>query len=177
MKGILVMTWLVIIAASELHGQVQLPDLYVYDYTMTQRDPFISPDALTTLVTNNHEIHGILSGEVVQRYLDQVIRLIEDELYVGGISIGDRPLESMALINGIGFHVGDKFPLEATKKSVQGIQQLTASYGLPAATDAKGSFVLEVGRITESGVDLLLPGRAARVRLTRRKTRLLASPR
>ena len=69
----------------------------------------------------------------------------------------------MALINGIGFHVGEKIPLETTKKEIQGIQQLTASYGLPLATDEKGSLVLEVGRITENGVDLVLPGFKAAV--------------
>jgi hypothetical protein len=152
------MAWLVITSVSTLRAQVQLPDLYVYDYAMAQRDPFISPDAPTTLLTSNHEIHGIFSGDVVRKYLDRVIQLIKDELYVGGISIGDTPFESMALINGIGFHVGDKFPLEATKKEVQGIQQLTASYGLPVATDERGSLMLEVGQITESGVDLVLPG-------------------
>ena len=41
---------------------------------------------------------------------------------------------------------------------MQGIQQLAASYALPLVTDAKGSFVLEVGRVTENGVDLVLPG-------------------
>jgi hypothetical protein len=35
---------------------------------------------------------------------------------------------------------------------------LAASYGLPLVTDEKGSFVLEVGRVTENGVDLVLPG-------------------
>ena len=152
------MAWLVITSLGKLQAQVQLPDLYVYDYAMAQRDPFISPDAPTTFITNNHEIHGIFSGEVVKEYLDKVIQLIKDELYVGGISIGDTPFESMALINGIGFHVGDRLPLEATKKEIQEIQQLMASYGLPAAVDEKGSLVLEVGRITEGGVDLVLPG-------------------
>ena len=158
MKRILVMAWLVITSASTLKAQVQLPDLYFYHYAMAQRDPFISPDAPTTLITSSREIHGIFSGDLVRQYLERVIQLIKDDLYVGGISIGDTPFESMALINGIGFHVGDKFPLEATKTEVQGIQQLTASYGLPVVTDDKGSLMLEVGRITECGVDLVLPG-------------------
>ena len=84
--------------------------------------------------------------------------MIKDDLYVGGISIGDTPRQSIALINGVDFHVGDKIPLETTKKELQGIQQLAASYGLPLVTDEKGSFVLEVGRVTENGVDLVLPG-------------------
>ena len=84
--------------------------------------------------------------------------MIKDDLYVGGISIGDTPIQSIALINGVDFHVGDKIPLETTKKELQGIQQLAASYGLPLVTDEKGSFVLEVGRVTENGVDLVLPG-------------------
>jgi hypothetical protein len=158
MKAIVAILWFVIASVGRLHAQVQLPDLYVYDYAMSQRDPFISADAPTTLLTNKQEIHGIVSGDIVKQYLDKVILLIKAELYVGGVSIGDRPFESMVLINGIGFHTGDKIPMEGTKKEIQGIKQLTASYGLPAATDEKGSLVLEVGRITESGVDLVLPG-------------------
>ena len=45
------------LASPAFHAQVQLPDLYVYDYAMVKRDPFISPDAPTTLLTNNQEIH------------------------------------------------------------------------------------------------------------------------
>jgi hypothetical protein len=158
MVRILVIFWLAIISVGTLHAQVQLPDLYAYDYAMAQRDPFISPDAPATLLTNNQEIRGIVSGDIVRQYLDRVIHIVKDELYVGGISIGDTPFTSMALINGIGFHVGDKIPLETTKKEIQGIQQLAASYGLPLVTDEKGSLMLEVGRITEDGVDLALPG-------------------
>jgi hypothetical protein len=141
-----------------LHAQVQLPDLYIYNYTMAQRDPFISADAPKTLLSENQQTRGIVSGDFVKQYLERIIRLIKDELYVGGISIGDNPSQSIALINGVDFHVGDKIPLETTKNELQGIEQLAASYGLPLVTDEKGSFVLEVGHVTEIGVDLVLPG-------------------
>lgn len=141
-----------------VHAQVQLPDLYIYTYTMAQRDPFISSDAPNTLLTENHVRSGIVSGDVVKQYLERIIQLIRDDLYVGGISIGDTPIQSIALINGVDFHVGDKIPMETTRKELRGIQQLAASYGLPLVTDEKGSFVLEVGRVSENGVDLVLPG-------------------
>jgi hypothetical protein len=149
---------LALASASRLHAQVQLPDLYIYNYTMALRDPFISSEAPKTLLTEDQETRGIVSGDIVKEYLERIIQLIKDELYVGGISIGDTPIQSIALINGVDFHVGDKIPLETTKKELLGIQQLAASYGLPLVTDEKGSFVLEVGRVTENGVDLVLPG-------------------
>jgi hypothetical protein len=147
-----------IASANTLRAQVQLPDLYVYNYSSSQRDPFIDAEAPSTLLSQNREIPGIVSGDIVKQYLARIIQLIAEELYVGGISIGDTPLQSIALINGVDFHLGDKIPLQTTKKELQGIQQLAASYGLPLVTDEKGSFVLEVGRITENGVDLVLPG-------------------
>jgi len=158
MNRLLVIILAVVASESMVHAQVQLPDLYVYNYEMAQRDPFISADSPTTLLTNKEANYGIVGGDSIKRYLDGVMRLIKNELYVGGVSIGDTPFESMALINGVGFHIGDKIPLETTKKEIQGMQQWTASYGLPLATDEKGSLVLEVGRITENGVDLVLPG-------------------
>jgi len=142
---------LALASANTLCAQVQLPDLYIYNYSSTLRDPFIASDAPSTLLTQNREIPGIVSGDIVRQ-------LITDELYVGGISIGDTPLQSIALINGVDFHLGDKIPLQTTRKELQGIQQLAASYGLPLVTDEKGSFLLEVGRVTENGVELVLPG-------------------
>jgi hypothetical protein len=160
MIKIFVIASLALASASILHAQVRLPDLYIYNYsiTQTQRDPFISSDAPKTLMSDKEEPLGIISGDIVRQYLNRIIQLIKDELYVGGISIGDTPHESLALINGVDFHVGDRIPLDTTKKELQGIQQLAASYGLPLVTDEKGSFVLEVGRVTENGVDLVLPG-------------------
>jgi len=149
---------LAIASASSLRAQVQLPELYVYQYSSAQRDPFIASDATSTLLSQNREVPGIVSGDIVGRYLARIIQLITGELYVGGISIGDTPLQSIALINGVNFHLGDKIPLQTSKKELQEIHQLAASYGLPLVTDEKGSFVLEVGRVTENGVDLVLPG-------------------
>jgi hypothetical protein len=158
MTKTLVIILLAILSARVVDAQIQLPELYIYNYTVTQRDPFISSDAPTTLLTENQEFRGIVSGDVIQQYLAKITQLIKEELYVGGISIGDTPKQSIALINGYAFHVGDKIPLETTKKELQMIQQLAASYGLPLVTDEKGAFVLEVGRVTENGVDLVLPG-------------------
>jgi hypothetical protein len=149
---------LAIASANTLRAQVQLPDLYVYNYSSSQRDPFIDSDAPSTFLSQDREVPGIVSGDIVRQYLSRIIQLITEELYVGGVSIGDTPLQSIALINGVDFHLGDKIPLRTTKKELQGIQQLAASYGLPLVTDEKGSFVLEVGRVTENGVDLVLPG-------------------
>jgi hypothetical protein len=158
MIKILLFLLLTIASAGSLQAQVELPDLYIYRYTSTQRDPFIASDAPTTLLSQNREMSGIVSGDIVRQYLARLIQLITEELYVGGVSIGDTPIQSIALINGVDFRVGDKIPLQTTKKELQGIQQLAASYGLPLATDENGSFVLEVGRVTENGVDLVLPG-------------------
>jgi hypothetical protein len=158
MKKALALISFAIGLASSVCAQVQLPDLYIYSYTSTQRDPFISSDAPNTYLGQNRDIGGIVSGDIVRQYLARIIQLINEELYVGGISIGDTPIQSVALINGVDFRVGDKIPLQATKKELQGIQQLAASYGLPLVTDEKGLFLLEVSRVTENGVDLVLPG-------------------
>jgi hypothetical protein len=158
MVKLFIIASLALMSSSILYAQVRLPDLYIYNYSMTTRDPFISSDAPGTLLTDKEESRGIISGDIVKHYLNRIIQLIKDDLYVGGISIGDTPHESVALINGVDFHVGDKIPLEITKKELQGIQQLAASYGLPLVTNENGSFVLEVGRVTENGVDLVLPG-------------------
>jgi hypothetical protein len=163
MKRVYFIVWIIIASVRVLPAQVQLPDLFVYEYAMTPRDPFISPDARMTLLTEDHIIRGIVSGDVVKQYLAKIVQLIKEKLYVGGVSIGDTPVESMVLINGIGFHFGDKIPLEISRKEVQGMQQLTASYGLPLTTDESGSLVLQVGRITENGVDLVLPGLKAAI--------------
>src|SRR6476469_9551977 len=93
-------------SASVLYGQVPIPDLYIYNYTLGSRDPFISVDAPTTLLTENRETVGIVSGDIVRQYLAKIVQLIRDELYVGGVSIGDTPVQSIALINGIDFHTG-----------------------------------------------------------------------
>src|SRR5580704_14420453 len=97
-------------SASMLRAQVELPDLYIYTYTMASRDPFISSEAPKTLLTDDHETSGIVSGDIVKRYLAWIVQLIKDDLSVGGISIGDTPRQSIALINGIDFHVGDPIP-------------------------------------------------------------------
>jgi hypothetical protein len=149
---------LAIASGNTLRAQVQLPELYLYKYSTAQRDPFIASDATSTLLSQNREMPGIVSGDIVGQYLARIIQLITEELYVGGVSIGDTPLQSIALINGVDFHLGDKIPLQTSKKELQEIHQLAASYGLPLVTDEKGSFVLEVGRVTENGVDLVLPG-------------------
>jgi hypothetical protein len=158
MIRLIALTSILVAWASLLHAQVQLPDLYTYNYAMSRRDPFISANAPNTIMNEYQEPRGIVSGDVVSRYLESIVQLIKTQLYVGGISIGDTPVDSIALINGVDFHVGDKVPLDAARKDLQGLQQLAATYGLPLVTDQQGSFVVEVGRVTENGVDLVLPG-------------------
>jgi hypothetical protein len=158
MSKLIVLTSILFASTNVGHAQVQLPDLYTYNYAMSRRDPFISAGAPNTLVNDHQELRGIVSGDVVSRYLASIVQLIKSQLYVGGISIGDTPINSIALINGVAFHVGDKVPLDTASKDLQGIQQLAATYGLPLVTDRKGAFVVEVSRVTESGVDLVLAG-------------------
>ncbi len=153
-----ILALILVASARLLHAQVQLPDLYTYHYSISRRDPFISADAPKTIINEHQELRGIVSGDVVGRYLESIVQLIKNQLYVGGISIGDTPVDSIALINGVDFRVGDKIPLDTARKDLQGIQQLAATYGLPLITDKNGSFVVEVGRVTENGVDLVLPG-------------------
>jgi hypothetical protein len=141
-----------------LHAQVDLPELYTYEYVMSGRDPFISKDAPKTLLNDSRESSGIVSGDVIGRYLESIVRLIKGQLYVGGVSIGDTQIQSIALINGVAFRVGDKVPLEVSKKDLQNIEQLAASYGLPSFVNGKDLLNVEVGRVTERGVDLVLPG-------------------
>ncbi|MBV9392318.1 MAG: hypothetical protein JOY96_10540 [Verrucomicrobia bacterium] len=151
--------WVIILfLASRSVAQVPLPDLYIYNYDISVRDPFISADAPTTMITNNQIERGIVSGDVVQQYLQRLVRAIRNELYVGGISIGDQPGDSVALINGVNFRTGSKIPLDVSQKDLDQIQHLAASYGLPFFTDGSGALLLEVGKISEKGVDLLLPG-------------------
>ena len=158
MIRLIALTSVLAVSASILHAQVQLPDLYSYHYTMSRRDPFISAYAPKTIMNEHQEQLGIVSGDIVSRYLGRIVELIKNQLYVGGISIGDTPVESIALINGVDFHVGDKVPLDTAGKDLQSIQQLAAAYGLPLVTDENGTFVVEVGRVSEKGVDLILPG-------------------
>jgi hypothetical protein len=89
-------------SASRLHAQVELPDLYIYNYTITQRDPFIASDAPSTFLSQNREICGIVSSDIVRQYLQRIIQLVKEELYVGGyqlvISRFKASLSSTALI-------------------------------------------------------------------------------
>jgi hypothetical protein len=158
MIRLIALTSVLAVWASIVHAQVELPDLYSYQYTRSRRDPFISADAPKTIMDEHQEPPGIVSGDFVSRYLENIVQLIRNQLYVGGISIGDTPVESIALINGVDFRVGDKVPLDSTRKDLQSLQQLAATYGLPLVTDRKGNFVIEVGRVSENGVDLVLPG-------------------
>src|SRR5208337_600028 len=93
MIRLIALTSILAVWATILHAQVQLPDLYSYHYTMSRRDPFISADAPKTIMDEHQEPRGIVSGDIVSRYLENIVHLIKNQLYVGGISIGTRRLK------------------------------------------------------------------------------------
>ena len=68
----------------DLHAQVSLPDIDIYNYLRTQRDPFISAQAPTTLLNERVEIAGVASEELMRRFLEKLTASIRDQLSVGG---------------------------------------------------------------------------------------------
>jgi hypothetical protein len=63
----------------------------------------------------------------------------------------------MALINGVTFRAGDRIPLELDQKTLNELDQLAQSFGLTLERATDTAIAIEVGRISESGVDLVLP--------------------
>src|SRR5262245_23927590 len=96
--------------AAQDAGPARLPNLYVFHYEAPQRDPFISSTAPRTLVDTDANARGILSGSVVQKYLQTIALAIRRELFVGGLSVGDENTRSITLINGVPFRQGDRIP-------------------------------------------------------------------
>lgn len=141
-----------------LYAQVELPDLDIYNYLRTQRDPFISARAPTTLLDERVEIPGVTSGELMHRFLEKLTASIKDQLTVGGLSTDDSQTDATALINGMTFHPGDTVPLDLDEKTLRELDQLAQSFGLTLARTPDNAITIEIGRISSAGVDFQLPG-------------------
>jgi hypothetical protein len=94
----------------------------------------------------------------VHKYLDTIIGAIRDNLYVGGVSVGDTPELSEALINGVSFHYGDVLPLTIDQSQLSTLVELSRAYGLPLQVSKDGAISILVGQIDRNGVSLVLPG-------------------
>ena len=139
-------------------AQLELPALNVFNYQPAPRDPFISAAAPTTLLNNADDAHGMVSGDIVHQYLETIINAIRENLYVGGVSIGDSPQQSEALINGVVFHFGDQLPLPIEQKQLATLLELSRAYGMPLQVSKDGTISILIGQIDRNGVSLLLPG-------------------
>src|SRR5262249_4057165 len=146
--------------AAQDAGPPRLPNLYVFHYEAPQRDPFISSTAPRTLVDKDATAHGILSGSVVQKYIQTITLAIRGELFIGGLSVGDENTQSIALINGVLFRRGDRIPLPIDKEQLLQLDELARMYGLPLekGDGLPDCIFVEVGEIRSSGVSILLPG-------------------
>jgi hypothetical protein len=157
MKGLSLVFLLANVAS--LQAQVQLPDIDIYRYQETQRDPFISAAAPTTFLNQGVEVAGVASGELIHRFLEKLTVSIKDQLFVGGISTDDQPQDGMAIINGATFRVGDTIPLEVDKETLNALEQLSLTFGLTLARAKNTNAInIKVGKITTTGVDLVLAG-------------------
>jgi hypothetical protein len=141
-----------------LYAQVELPDLDIYNYVRTQRDPFISARAPTTLLDERVEMPGLASGELMHRLLAKLTASIKDQLTVGGLSTDDLQTDGIALINGVTFRPGDTVPLDLDGKTLRELDQLAQSFGLTLTRTPDNAIAIEVGSITSAGVDFQLPG-------------------
>jgi hypothetical protein len=158
---------LLLASAASLYAQVDLPDLDIYNYLRSKRDPFISSRAPTTLLDEGVEIAGVASGELMQRFVAKLATWIKDQLSVGGLSTDDSQLDAVALINGVTFRQGDRIPLDLDEKTLRELDQLAQSFGLTLTRTPDNAMAIEVGRISSAGVDLMLPGfRASICQLT-----------
>jgi hypothetical protein len=138
----------------------RLPDLYIFRYLPQGRDPFISAEAVQTLVGGRTDLGGSFTTKAAQQYLDTIIQAIKNELFVEGVSTGDTSTRGMALINGIPFTQGEKIPLTIDQTELLRLEELAKTYGLPLEKNSgrKDSIFVEVGAIQTTGVTLLLPG-------------------
>jgi hypothetical protein len=145
-------------SALSLCAQVELPDLDIYNYLRSQRDPFISSRASTTLLDERVQVPGVASGELMHRFLEKLTASIKDQLTVGGLSTDDNQPDGMALINGVTFRQGDTVPLDLDEKTLRELDQLAQSFGLTLTRTPDNAIAIEVGTISSAGVDFQLPG-------------------
>jgi hypothetical protein len=139
---------------------MQLPELYLFHYQPARRDPFISATAARTLVSGEPRVDGVVSGRILEQYLQTLSRLIQKELFVEGVSIGDDQAKAVALINGVEFRTGDSLPVPAQPEQISQLEALSRTYGLPLrrGVQPSDSVLFEVGQIKATGVCIVLPG-------------------
>ena len=139
---------------------MQLPELCLFHYQPARRDPFISATAARTLVSGEPRVEGVISGRILEQYLQTLSRLIQKELFVEGVSISDDQAKAVALINGVEFHTGDSLPVPAQPEQISQLEALSRTYGLPLrrGVQPSDSVLFEVGQIKASGVCIVLPG-------------------
>jgi hypothetical protein len=139
---------------------IQLPELYLFHYRPAQRDPFISATAARTLISGEPRVEGVVSGRILEQYLQTLSRLIQKELFVEGVSIADDQAKAVALINGVEFRTGDSLPVPAQPEQISQLEALSRTYGLPLrrGVQPSDSVVFEVGQIKATGVCIVLPG-------------------
>ena len=139
---------------------MRLPELYLFQYQPARRDPFISATAARTLVSGEPRVEGVVSGRILEEYLQTLSRLIQKELFVEGVSISDDQAKAVALINGVEFHTGDSLPVPAQPEQISQLEALSRTYGLPLrrGVQPSDSVLFEVGQIRATGVCIVLPG-------------------
>jgi hypothetical protein len=150
-------------ATADIHAQTaippHLPDLFVFNYQPSNRDPFISPDAQRRLVKSGSTTISAGGAQAVQNCLDIIIKTIQDELFVEGVSTGDQQTQASALINGVTFHPGDKIPVPVKAETKRNLEELVYTYGLPQqSSETRSNIFVLVVSIQTTGVTLALPG-------------------
>jgi hypothetical protein len=157
----------VVVACLAIEADVQaqsailphLPDLFIFNYQPTNRDPFISPEAQRRLVKSGSTMISVGGAQAVQKCLDIIVKTIEDELFVEGVSTGDEQTQASALINGVAFHPGDKIPVPVKGETKHKLEDLVRTYGLPLqSSGTRDNICVLVASIQTTGVTLALPG-------------------
>lgn len=138
----------------------RLPELYVFRYEPSKRDPFINPLARRTTVAGESNVGGIVSLSVVRQYLQTIEIAIRQELFIGGLSTGDEHTRAIAVINGVPFTEGDKIPLPIQPEQLVQLRELARTYGLPleASQSQHDTIFIAIGAIKANGVSIVLPG-------------------
>jgi hypothetical protein len=149
---------LLLASAVSLMAQVELPDIDIYTYARSHRDPFISARAPATLLNERVQIAGVASGDLMRRFLEKLTASIKDQLSVGGLSTDDNQRDAVALINGVAFHQGDTIPIDVDEKTLRELDQLAQSFGLTLARTQDNAIAIAVGTISNMGVNFELPG-------------------
>jgi len=150
--------FLLLASAVSLMAQVELPDIDIYTYVRSHRDPFISVRAPITLLNEQVQIAGVASGELMRRFLEKLTASIKDQLSVGGLSTDDSQTDAVALINGVAFHQGDTVPITIDEKTLHELDQLAQSFGLTFPRTQDNAIAIAVGAISNVGVDFEIPG-------------------